>query len=193
MVGCNGGRTVPFLPRTGHPSNPLDRAEENDVFSIADIRNIAVQIEKNGEETYRKAGLASTEPEVVTILTRMAEDERRHAEWFAAIRSEKPLSEEQREMEAIGRTLLLDTVKGSTFLLEQGELERAKTVAEVLARAKVFEQDTILFYQFIQGLLEEPEAVHWLEKIIAEERNHIRQLEHLERRQKDGPHETAAE
>ncbi len=163
------------------------------MFTIADIRNIAVQIEKNGEETYRNVGLASTDPEVVAILTRMAKDERCHAEWFAAIRSEKPLSEEQREMEAMGRTLLQDMVKGNTFLLEQSELERAKTVAEVLARAKVFEQDTILFYQFIKGLVDEPDAAHWLEKIIAEERNHIRQLEHLERMQKDGRHETAAE
>lgn len=150
------------------------------MFTIDDIRNIAVQIEKNGEETYRNAGLACTDPEVVAILTRMAEDERRHTEWFAAIRSDKPLSEEQREMEAMGRTLLQDMVKGNTFLLERSELERAKIVAEVLARAKVFEQDTILFYQFIQGLLDEPEATHWLEKIIAEEGNHIRQLENLE-------------
>jgi rubrerythrin len=163
------------------------------VFSIADIRNIAVQIEKNGEETYRNAGVASTDLEMVAILTRMAEDERRHAEWFAAIRLEKPLSEEQREMEAMGRTLLQDMVKGNTFLLERSELERAKTVAEVLARAKVFEQDTILFYQFIQGLIDEPEATRWLEKIIAEERNHICQLEYLERMQKDGHHERAAE
>jgi rubrerythrin len=171
----------------------IHHAEEKDVFSIVDIRNIAVQIERNGEETYRNAGRASTDPEVAAILARMAEDERRHAEWFAAIRSKKPLSEEQREMEAVGRTLLQDMVRGNTFLLEQSELERAKTVAEVLARAKVFEQDTILFYQFIQGLLEEPDTAHWLEKIIAEERNHIRQLDRLEQMQKDGRHETAAE
>lgn len=163
------------------------------MFTIADIRNIAVQIEKNGEETYRNAGLASTDPEVVAILNRMAEDERRHAEWFAAIRSEKPLTREQREMEAVGRTLLQDMVKGNTFLLEQSELERAKTVAEVLARAKVFEQDTILFYQFIQGFLDDPEAAYWLEKIITEEGNHIRQLEHLEQLQKNGHHEAAVE
>lgn len=163
------------------------------MFSIADIRNIAVQIERNGEETYRNAGLASTDPEVAAILARMAEDERRHAEWFAAIRSKKTLSEEQREVEALGRTLLQEMVRGNTFLLEQSELERTKTVVEVLARAKVFEQDTILFYQFIQGLLEEPEAALWLDKIITEEHNHIRQLERLEQMQKDGRHEKSAE
>ncbi len=163
------------------------------MFSVADIRNIAVQIEKNGEETYRNASLVSAHPEVAAILARMAEDERRHAEWFAAIRSEKPLSEEQREIEAMGRTLLQDMVKGNTFLLEQGELERAKSVAEVLARAKSFEQDTILFYQFIQGLLDEPDAAHWLDRIIAEERNHILHLEHLEQMEKGGRHATAAE
>jgi rubrerythrin len=160
------------------------------MFTIADICNIAVQIEKNGEETYRNAGLASNNPEVSAILALMAEDERRHAEWFAAIRSEKPLTEEQREMEAVGRTLLQDMVKGNTFLLDLSELERIETVAEVLARAKVFEQDTILFYQFIQGFVDDPETVHRLEKIIGEERNHLRQLELLENIRKSENRET---
>jgi rubrerythrin len=151
------------------------------MFTIADICNIAVQIEKNGEETYRKASLASKNPEVAQLLATMAEDERRHAEWLAAITSDKPLTEEQREMEAVGRTLLQDMVKGNPFLLAESELQRAESVGEVLTRSKAFEEDTILFYQFIQEFLDDRDAAHQMQTIIAEEHKHVQHLELLEK------------
>jgi rubrerythrin len=149
------------------------------MFTIADIRNIAVQIERNGEETYRKAGLASKNPEIAQLLAAMADDERRHGEWLATLTSDKPLTEEQREMEAAGKTLLQDMVKGNPFLLAESELERAESVGEVLTRSKDFEKDTILFYQFIQEFLDDPDVVRQMQNIIAEEHNHLRQLEKM--------------
>ncbi|GEM_PF-119998 len=151
------------------------------MFTIADICNIAVQIEKNGEETYRKASLASKNPEVTQLLAAMADDERRHGEWLATISSDKPLTEEQREMEAVGRTLLQDMVKGNPFLLAASELERAESVGEVLTRSKGFEEDTILFYQFIENFLDDQDAARQMQAIIAEERTHLQQLELLEK------------
>ena len=151
------------------------------MFTIADIRNIAIQIEKNGEETYRNASLASKSPEVAQLLSKMAEDEKRHGEWLATITSDKPLTEEQREMEVVGRTLLQDMVKGNPFLLTESELEQAENVAEVLIRSKGFEADTILFYQFIQEFLDDQDAVQQMQVIITEEHNHLRQLELFEK------------
>ncbi len=156
--------------------------QEKQMFTIADIRNIAVQIEKNGEETYRKASLASKNLEIAQLLAAMAEDEKRHGEWLATIVSDKPLTEEQREMEAVGRALLQDMIKGNAFLLAADELERAKSVGEVLTRAKGFEEDTILFYQFIEGFLDDPNAVDQMKLIIAEERRHLHQLQLLEKK-----------
>jgi rubrerythrin len=156
--------------------------QENQMFTIADIRNIAVQIEKNGEETYRKAGLASKNLEIAQLLAAMAEDEKRHGEWLATIVSDKPLTEEQREMEAVGRALLQDMIKGNAFLLAANELECAKSVGEVLTRAQGFEEDTILFYQFIEGFLDDPNAVDQMKVIIAEERRHLHQLQLLEKK-----------
>ena len=150
------------------------------MFTIADICNIAVQIEKNGEETYRKASCASKNPEVAQLLATMAEDERRHGEWLATITSDTLLSEEQKEMEMVGRTLLQDMIKDNPLLLATNELESAATVEEVLTRSKTFEADTILFYQFIQGVLDDPAVVRQMEIIIREERSHLRHLENLE-------------
>ena len=150
------------------------------MFTLADIRNIAIQIEKNGEDTYRLAGAACKNPEVAKQLFLMADDEKRHGEWLAnAITSEQPLTEEQREMEALGKTLLQDMVKGNPFLLDQNDLQQAESVDEVLRRSQVFEQDTILFYQFILGFLDTPEVISQMQRIINEEQKHLRHLEEL--------------
>lgn len=150
------------------------------MFTIGDIRNIAIQIEKNGEETYRNASKAAKNPQVARMLARMAEEEKHHAKWFTNLQSSKPLTPEQQEIESVGRTLLQGMIKGNKFLLDEDELQNAKNVEEVLAKSKTFELDTILFYEFLIGFLDDQEAIVQLKKIIEEERNHINQLELME-------------
>jgi rubrerythrin len=150
------------------------------MFTLADIRNIAIQIERNGEETYRIAGRASKDPDVARVLEWMADEELHHAQWFESIRSTRPLTQEQREMEAVGRALLQEMIKGNTFLLDRKELEDAEIVMEVIVRSKTFERDTIVFYEFLLSFLDDDESIGQLKKIIEEERSHIIKLEHLE-------------
>ena len=76
------------------------------MFTLVDVRNIAVQIEKNGEETYRKVAVQVKDSELRQIFEWMAEEEMRHAEIFEAIIDERELSGEQAELEAMGRPLL---------------------------------------------------------------------------------------
>ena len=147
------------------------------MFTITDILNIAIQIEKNGEESYRNASKIAKDPEVAKMLSWMADEEKSHAKWFEAFPTNRPLTAEQGEMEAVGRSLLQGMVKGNTFLLAQSELEQAETVMEVLARSKEFERDTILFYEFLLGILDDQETMQQLQKIIEEERKHLRRLE----------------
>jgi len=150
------------------------------MFTIGDIRNIAIQIERNGEETYRNAAKAAKDPEVAKVLNWMADEEGRHAKWFSNLRSSKPLTAEQQEIEAVGRTLLQDMIKGNSFLLDENELQNSKSVEEVVAKSKIFELDTILFYEFLVDFLDDHEAIVQLKRIIEEERNHINQLEFME-------------
>ena len=95
------------------------------MFTIGDIRNIAIQIERNGEKTYREASKVAKDSDIVKMLVWMADEEKRHAEWFSDLRSAKPLTAEQVEMEAMGRTLLQDMIKGNAFLLDQKEIEKS--------------------------------------------------------------------
>jgi rubrerythrin len=149
------------------------------MFTLDDIREIAVQIEKNGEQAYRRAAVVAKQPEIAALFTRMADDELRHAEWFESIRSERPLSDDERELEQMGRRLLQEMVAGQTFSLGQQDLEQAGDLEESLEQSRIFEQDTVLFYEFLRGMIDDAEVKTQLAAIIAEERRHIEQIAEL--------------
>jgi len=152
------------------------------MFTIADIRSIAIQIELNGEKTYRKASEECTDSKMAKIFLEMAEDEKRHAKWFESIRSQKTLTEEQREMEAMGRTILQEMVGAQTFSLDQDTLNKISNVEELLQQSQGFEHDTIQFYELLSGFIEDNETMQQLESIIQEERNHLAELGKMENR-----------
>lgn len=149
------------------------------MFTFGDIRNIAVQIEKNGEETYRKSSEVVENPELKDLLIWMANQEQKHAKWFSSLESEQPLTKEQQELENVGRTLLQDMIKGSTFLLDPEQLKNSTTLKDVIDQAISFEQDTILFYEFLVGFLDDEETTRQLAVIINEEKNHVKELEQI--------------
>ena len=149
------------------------------MFTVADIRDIAIQIEQNGEKAYRQASRMVADPHIAELFVFMADEERRHAQWFAALQSDKPLTEEQREIEEMGRGLLKEMIAGQTFSLEHEELLRVESFEEMVRQSKSFEQDTILFYQFIRGVLDDDEACRQIELIIAEEQRHFELLAEL--------------
>ena len=99
------------------------------MYTFEDIRDIAIQIERNGERTYRKASEITKDPELAKILLWLADEEHRHKKWFNALQTERKLSPEHREMEAMGRALLQDMVKDQPFSLDAEQLDGAKTDA----------------------------------------------------------------
>ncbi len=150
------------------------------MFTIADIRDIAIQIEQNGEKAYRQASQQVTDPEIAQIFSWMAEEEKRHAQWFASIDSDKELTEEQQALEEMGRGLLKEMIADQTFSMEHKELLQAKSFLETVVQSKSFEKDTILFYQFIKGVLDDDDARRQIDLIIAEEQNHFDRLTEME-------------
>ena len=150
------------------------------MFTVADIRDIAIQIETNGELAYRQASKNAADPEIATLFEWMADEEQRHAAFFATIESDQELTSEQQALEEMGRGLLKEMIADQTFSLNQQELQKVKTFQEMVSQSKSFEQDTILFYEFLKGVLDDEKACQTIDLIIAEERNHVNQLAELE-------------
>jgi rubrerythrin len=149
------------------------------MFTLTDVRNIAIQIEQNGEESYRRAAGKARDPELARILNWRADEEKHHGELFAAIIDNRTLTAEQEELEAMGRSLLQDIVRSQTFSLEQRRLGQATSQEDLLLKSIEFETDTIEFYEFLAGFLDAPEAITQLNGIIEQERGHVRQLEQM--------------
>jgi rubrerythrin len=147
------------------------------MFTLEDIRNIAMNIEKNGEEAYRRAARLCTDTHIAQVLTAMADDESRHYHWLATLSSTRELSAKEQETARMGRHLLEEMMAGNPFLPSGDELSAAASVEEVLLRSRGFEEDTIVFYQFLLSLLEDAEAIVEMKNIIAEEGRHQQTLE----------------
>jgi rubrerythrin len=149
------------------------------MFTLADVLNIAVQIEQNGEETYRRAAGQARDPELARIFSWMADEEKNHGVLLSAIIADRTQTTEQAELEAMGRSLLQDIVRKQTFSLEQKRLGKATNLEDLLLQSIEFETDTIGFYEFLAGFLDSPEAITQLNSIIEQESGHVRQLEQM--------------
>jgi rubrerythrin len=149
------------------------------MFRMTDIRNIAIEIEKNGEASYRQAARTVSDPSLSELLAWMADEEQRHRQWFENFTSEAEVPPEHAELEQMGKSLLQDMMANQTFSLDQHELNRTGTLSSMLAQSKAFEDDTILFYEFLQSLLDDEQTARELDIIITEERRHAARLEEL--------------
>jgi len=163
------------------------------MFTFADIISIAVQVEKNGEDAYRKTAHLVSDPQLREILLWMADEEKSHAAWFSQLATPGKQAEDQDELEQMGRNLLQDMVRGNSFLLDRQELMDASTVKEIVDRSKILEEDTIVFYQFLMGFLEHEDTVSQLKTIIDEEKAHSRKLENYSRENLTSASETYQE
>lgn len=150
------------------------------MFTIADICDIAVQIEENGEATYRKAAANCNDIGLADLLNHMANEERQHAKLFRNLNHSREVSDSgQQEMERMGRDLLREMVKDQTFSLDADKLCKAKYLHAFLEQSIAFERDTIVFYEMLKGFIEDEQVRFQLDRIIAQERDHIQQIETL--------------
>jgi rubrerythrin len=149
------------------------------MFTLNDLREIAVQIELNGESTYREAGRRSKNPRVAELLKLMADEEKRHAEWFQKMGTgEISIAGIDGHAEKMGRTLLREVMAEQTFSLESNSLIK-ESKSGVINKSLVFEKDTILFYEMLMGFLDDPNTIQHLKGIIEEEHRHVQRLEEM--------------
>jgi rubrerythrin len=79
----------------------------------------------------------------------------------------------------MGRDLLREMVKDQTFSLDADKLSKAENLHAFLEQSIAFEHDTVVFYEMLQGFIEDAQVRFQLDRIIAQERDHIHQIETL--------------
>lgn len=146
------------------------------MFSLRDVLDIAVRIEENGEAAYLKARDRVRKPDLAETLTWLAEEERKHAAWFAGLMEKTPATNADPGLEAMARRVMQDALEDKSFSLDDEDFSRMETVAQVLTAAIALEEDTVLFYEMLQGFIPDQDTREELGAIIAEEKRHAEAL-----------------
>jgi rubrerythrin len=152
------------------------------MFSIQEILDIAIRIEENGEKFYREAMEKVSDNSVASLLQWLADAEVEHRQGFANLKQSLNADVRNRELEEMSGALLQDMLGDQKFSLSDIDLSDVHGVEALFQIAVEFENDTVLFFEMMSGLIDDSETLAWLETIIREERHHIQVLqEHVEK------------
>jgi rubrerythrin len=157
--------------------NPLPEINKGlPLFSIQEILDLAIRLEKNGESVYRNAAAKHSRPDIVSLLEWMADEEVQHARWFSELKRKLETDSINPFMEEMGREIFTDMLGEKSFSHRDVDFSKIDQPHDLVAVFIEFEQDTVLFYETLKPFIEDSGTLNNLEKIIAEENNHIAKL-----------------
>ena len=146
------------------------------MFLIGDIIELAIQIEQNAEAVYRNALKKISDPKLLSILQWLADEEVEHAKWFRQLKQTVNTEVKDPAVEAMGKSILSDVLGSQSFSLREADFNEMRRLEDLISLAVEFEEDKVLFYRMLRPFVEDSEALYFLENIIDEETNHIREL-----------------
>ena len=145
----------------------------DNMFTLNEIYDLAIQIEKNGENYYREAEKKVSETSLKTMFLRLADQEAKHTTWFNEKKESLKAGSEILELDQMSSQMLKDILGNQRFSLGEVELEHMSKVEDLLSMAIEFEEDTIIFYGMLRSLIKDDETLKGLDEIIEEEKLHI--------------------
>lgn len=148
-------------------------------FNMAEILEMAEQIERNGAAFYRKAAAGTSDSVGGKLLLELAEMEDDHEKTFAAMRSDlsgkdrvstvfDPQGEAALYLQAMADGNVFDT-KADPSAAITGE----EPLADILRVAIGLEKDSIVFYLGLKDLVPPEWGKGKMDRIIREEMAHI--------------------
>ena len=149
------------------------------MFTAAELLDMAVKVENNGEAVYRSAIDKVKTPELVCLLQWMADEEAAHARFFSELKRNLETKRRNPFVEEMSRELFDDLLGNQNFSLKEVDfsaIEKSDTMIDVFIE---FEKDSVIFYKILEPFVEDPVAREHLQKIIEEENHHIRKLQNF--------------
>jgi len=147
------------------------------VFTLAEVYDLGIRIEKNGEKFYRDALKQAWSAPIADMLKLLAEEEVKHVDFFVRRMDAVKQKRENPFLDEMGTSMLKDILGNQTFSLKDADVSRVRSVDELVAIAIEFERDTILFYEMIGSFMTDEKVRRELEEIIEEEERHVRLFE----------------
>ncbi|MGD8471044.1 MAG: ferritin family protein [Desulfobacteraceae bacterium] len=147
------------------------------MFSVNEILDLAIQLEKNGESVYRNAVDKVTKPELVSLLIWMADEEASHRRWFSEMKKKVETHSINPFMAEMSRQVFGGILGDKSFSHQDVDFSRVDRLDDLIGIFLEFEKDTILFYETLIPFIEDDDTLVNIKKIIAEENNHIKKLQ----------------
>lgn len=150
-------------------------------FSINEIIEMAVQIERNGYAFYHEAtkrkDLDKTSLEFITWLR---DQELDHEKTFMALRDDADMQDLEltQDWEMVS-AYLKTIVEGRIFNSEESAIRKAteaSNLSNLVDNAITFEKDTLLYFHALSDNISQPKALQALRRIINEEVSHVMRL-----------------
>lgn len=146
------------------------------MFTPNDLMDIAAKMEKNGQAIYLEAKKKVDSRTLKSLLQWMADEEAAHQEWFLEQKNTWSASGANTDLETMLPDVIKEMMGDKTLSLDDVDFSRIRSASEMLDTFVTFENDTILFYEFLQAFIQDTQALAELEKIIKEEKNHVEKL-----------------
>jgi rubrerythrin len=143
------------------------------MFTAMEIFDLAIQVEENGERFYRYALSRVREDSLKNVLSLLADQELQHRSAFLEIKEKigdktKPAP----SVSSLSRQVLRGAMGRHAFSLDELRVDSIQEEKEILEAAVHFEEDAILFFEFIAAFVSDPGVLFTLEQIRAEELKH---------------------
>ncbi|MHC1727763.1 MAG: ferritin family protein [Syntrophobacteraceae bacterium] len=144
------------------------------MFTASELFDLAIQVEINGERFYRYALDLVDKESLRDVLRWLADQESQHKDLYREIREnfstepgpQNPASTDEE------RLVLRAAMGRHAFSLDELNIASLRDDKELLKAAIAFEDDAILFFEFISSLVSDPKALSTLEEIRREELKH---------------------
>ena len=149
------------------------------MFSIHEIIDIAVQLEKNGENIYRDAQKLTDNFLLSDLLEWIAAEEVNHAKWLTELKSDIELKEDHYLITEMSQTLVSDFIGEQAFSLNDVDFSQIGNTKDMIKIFIEFEEDTIIFFEMLKSFLTDEKTTEKLDQIIIEEKSHIEKLQEL--------------
>lgn len=147
------------------------------MFTLDDLLEIAVKMEKNGEAVYTDSVDQMPSTELKEMVVWMAEEEASHAKWFSSMKNRLKLQINESELKEMVPRVLQDMMGDKTLSLEEIDFSRISSTKQLLTTFIGFEKDTIEFYEVLKMFIDDKTVIQGLDQIIEEEKNHVHTLE----------------
>ncbi|MCB5259317.1 MAG: ferritin family protein [Candidatus Cloacimonetes bacterium] len=150
-------------------------------YSINEVIEFAVQIEKNGYAFYHEASKRKDlEPKAKEFIEFLRDEELNHEKTFLSLRGEAEMQdlELSADWELVSE-YLKTIVDSRIFNSEDSAIKKAtgaKDLLEIIDFAISFEKDTLLYFHAIKDGISNPNTNKVLRRIINEEVSHVLKL-----------------